>query len=399
MTIETSLKHINSLWGHAPLKACLLTLTELPISEFITGLGHLSGGAIKAPLAVIKLPISFLALLSNNEALKELHTNLLPGLTDVLKSAFKAAICFFNIIWAPCLELLNIEENLKYHKMCGLIGYANSSKTKVIQKPQKNFCDIAGMESVKETLSTEVIRPVQDPTKAAEYGIQFPKGVLLYGPPGCGKTHFAECLAGELGYHFIRVSPGTIGSIYMYGSILNIKQSFEQAISLEPCVLFFDEFDALGETRSDSEHTVNKQKNAEIAELLNQIDKLNQEKRRVLIIAATNYHERLDSALIRDGRFNTQIEISLPDFECRTALFKQLIEKLNKTILDEKGFDYRQLAQLSTNFTCSSIQTIVGKAQGFAFKNSVQISQAIVIQEINKQKEQKKSDSQLAYFL
>ena len=178
------------------------------------------------------------------------------------------------------------------------------------------FDRIAGMEPLKKALINDVVAPLRDPERYRSFGVGIPNGLLLHGPPGCGKTHFAECLGEEIGFPFEAIRPSDVGSTYIYGSQLKVRELFQRARQKAPCVLFLDEVDALVPTRARELH---EHRASEVNEWLTQLDQAGDDT--VFVIAATNRPDRLDPAVLRTGRLDKAFYVSPPDREAREAMF------------------------------------------------------------------------------
>ena len=163
------------------------------------------------------------------------------------------------------------------------------------------FSDVAGMHGLKKILVRDVINPLRNPGKYRKFKVSIPNGILLYGPPGCGKTFIVKKLAEELGYHFIEVSPSCIGSTYIHGTSLNIAKIFTDAKNNKPAILFFDEFEGLVPKRESLGHG-GQFKNEEINEFLTHLN--NAGENQILVVCATNQIDLIDSAILRSGRID-----------------------------------------------------------------------------------------------
>lgn len=191
---------------------------------------------------------------------------------------------------------------------------------RVSRKPDPSglsgFDRIAGMEPLKTTLINDVVAPLRDPERYRRFGVGIPNGVLLHGPPGCGKTHFAECLGEEIGFPFEAVRPSDVGSTYIHGSQLKVRELFQRARQQAPCVLFLDEVDALVPTRARELH---EHRASEVNEWLTQLNRAADDG--VFVIAATNQPDRLDRAVLRTGRLDKTFYVGPPDREARESMF------------------------------------------------------------------------------
>ncbi len=238
--------------------------------------------------------------------------------------------------------------------------------------PDLGFSKIAGMDAMKAMIKEEVIEPLLYPEKNKEYGIEPPNGVLFYGPPGCGKTFFAECLADEVGFNFMKVKPSDVGSMYVHGGQEKISQLFKDAKENAPTILFLDEMDAMIPSRDGS---AGHHYESEVNEWLVQINNCSQNE--IFIIGATNRLNKIDTAVLRSGRFDRKIHIPLPDQDSRKGLFKLHLGKRPK-VLDDT-LDYDSLALKTDGFVCSDITLIVNDAARLAARNGSKISTETVL--------------------
>ena len=215
------------------------------------------------------------------------------------------------------------------------------------------FADIAGMQELKDYLTQKVIFVIQNKELAEQYRITPPNGMLLYGPPGCGKTFFAEKFAEETGFNFMLVKSSDIGSSLVHGTEAKIKQLFEKAQKNNPIVLCFDEFDALVPNRGahGSEYVA-----SEVNEFLAQMN--NCAKKGIFIIATSNRPDKIDPAVLRTGRIDKQVFVPLPDFEARKEMFKMYLAKRPTT--DDVNID--EYAQKTEGYIASDIAFIVNDA-------------------------------------
>lgn len=244
--------------------------------------------------------------------------------------------------------------------------FSNINSEVKVQENKKNFNDISGMQSIKKILMEQVITPLKHPKKLLQYGGSLSKSILFYGPPGCGKTLFAEALAGELALPFFKVSAGDFASIYLSGTVQKINELFTAAIAKSPCVLFMDEFDGIASLRTSYSDSISRSLNAQITELLTQIDKALA--KGVVLVAATNHIHSLDPSIVREGRFNTKILIDLPDKASRKAIFEHYLNKCPY----KENIDYEKLAQISKNLKSSEIQTMVETVINKAFSYALE---------------------------
>jgi transitional endoplasmic reticulum ATPase len=192
-----------------------------------------------------------------------------------------------------------------------------------VERPRVTFADLGGMERMKEEIRMKIILPLQHPEMFAAYGKKAGGGVLLYGPPGCGKTHLARATAGEVRAAFMAVGISDVLDMWIGQSEKNLNALFEQARSHRPCVLFFDEVDALGANRTDmlksgGRHLIN--------QFLSELDGVQTSNDGVLILAATNAPWHLDPAFRRPGRFDRILFVAPPDQVARAEILRILLK-------------------------------------------------------------------------
>lgn len=235
------------------------------------------------------------------------------------------------------LNLLNNEESEAL--------FSNSSS-----KSSTDWTGIAGMQELKSILEIDVIGPISNPFVYEQFGVSIPNGILFYGPKGCGKTFVARNIACKIDYNFIEVNPSDSASIYIHGTQIKINKVFREAAQKAPCVLFFDEFDAFAPIRSDE--NLNHSYRSEVNELLTQLNECN--KRNILFIAATNNPQLIDPAVLRPGRIDKKIFISLPDFEARVELFK-----LYMSDKPQDKIDWIRLGEYTDLYTHVEIKGII----------------------------------------
>ena len=223
---------------------------------------------------------------------------------------------------------------------------------------------VAGMRSVKAMLERDVLLPLVEPALFAKYKLSPPNGILFYGPPGCGKTHIARALARKATRVFMEIKPSDLGSIYLHGSQGRIKALFEEAVVKSPCLLFFDELDALVPMRG---HAGGYQDN-EVNEFLVQLN--NCAERGLLVVGATNRLGSIDTAVSRPGRMDKKVFVGLPDIEARADLFRICLEE--RPVVPVDMID---LARISEGYTCAEITHLCDEAARIALETNREITQ------------------------
>lgn len=244
---------------------------------------------------------------------------------------------------------------------------------------------VAGMKELKDILTSDVINPLRNPAKFERFKVSIPNGIILYGPPGCGKTFIVRKLAEELGYNFFDVKHSDLATPYIHGSVGNIGKAFLIAQENAPAILFFDEISGLVPNRKNIEDLGNGHKEEEVNEFLIQLNDAADKK--ILVVGATNYIDRIDPAVLRPGRFDKKIYVSLPDLEARKALFRM---GLTGRPFD-KNIDFGLLARLTEGFSCADIiEDVIESAARFAANQDLgKIDQNLIKNEIVRVKEPK----------
>ncbi len=253
-------------------------------------------------------------------------------------------------------------------------GFGDGSGGFGVQDPEElpKFDDVGGMEALKVETRDSIGLLLRHPDEAQQYGIEW-NGILLYGPPGVGKTFFAGAIAGEYGMNFIHVSTGDLVASIVGQSARNIEKAFETALDHLPCLLFFDEFDSVAQRRDqnpdqEARRTVN--------QLLTSLE-AHRDERRLLVMAATNSIEHLDPAVIRPGRFDRHIRIDLPDADARRQILRvELAER--PTALD---IDLEDLVRRTEGMTPAAIEKVVEVAALDVFKRATETGQRLELDE------------------
>ena len=238
--------------------------------------------------------------------------------------------------------------------------HATSANVDVQKGKGNGFKDIAGMDQLKQMLTQKVIFILKDKEKAAKYKLLPPNGMLFYGPPGCGKSFFAEKFAEETGFNFMLVKASDLGSIYVHGSQGKIADLFKKAEETKPTIICFDEFDAFVPNRSNTgaEHQA-----GEVNEFLSQLNNCAQ--RGIFVIATSNRPDMIDPAVLRTGRIDKLVYVPMPDKDARREMFKIHLD--GRPCED---LDMEHLAELTDGYIASDIAYIVNDAaMGAAFSD------------------------------
>jgi SpoVK/Ycf46/Vps4 family AAA+-type ATPase len=229
------------------------------------------------------------------------------------------------------------------------------------------FGDIAGLEDLKRTIRLQIVEPFLRPGFFSKFKKRAGGGVLLYGPPGCGKTMMAKAVATECNAQFVSVGISDVLNMYIGESERNLGAIFEKARHEKPCVLFFDEIDALAFSRSkaQSEHT-----RQVVNELLSQLDGFGNDNEGVLILAATNMPWDVDSAMKRPGRFSRQVFVPPPDEVARAYIIE-----LNLRGIPHENIDAARVAALTPHFSGADIEGLVERAKDYVLDEYISSNQ------------------------
>ena len=270
----------------------------------------------------------------------------------------------FLVSWIlPILIFVGIGQYMS-RKMMSKAGGPNSmifgmgkSNAKVYVKSSEGirFSDVAGEDEAKENL-TEVVDYLHNPSKYKEVGADMPKGILLVGPPGTGKTMLAKAVAGEAGVPFFSMSGSEFVEMFVGMGASKVRDLFKQAKEKAPCIVFIDEIDAIGQKR-DGRAGGNDEREQTLNQLLTEMDGF-ESNNGVIILAATNRPESLDPALTRPGRFDRRVPVELPDLKGREEILRVHAKKVR---LDE-SVDFNKIARMASGASGAELANIINEA-------------------------------------
>lgn len=248
-------------------------------------------------------------------------------------------------------------------------------KEMIIQKDQKDsrkrftslqskvtFDNIGGLEELKAKIRLKIIEPFKHPELFRYYGKQAGGGILIYGPPGCGKSLIAKATANEAGTYFIHVKSSDIKSKFVGETEKNIAELFEKAREHQPTIIFFDEFESLGSDRTDAPA----HDKSAVAQLLTEMDSVDSKDQQILLLAATNEPWSVDSALRREGRFGTTLFIPPPDLAARTEILQIHLDSR-----PTEELNYKLLAKLTDGFSGADLKAVCEMATDVPLRESL----------------------------
>jgi transitional endoplasmic reticulum ATPase len=250
------------------------------------------------------------------------------------------------------------------------LGVCNPSALRetVVETPNTTWEDIGGLENVKRELKELVQYPVEHPEMYHKFGMEPSKGVLFYGPPGCGKTLLAKAIANECQANFISIKGPELLTMWFGESESNVRDVFDKARQAAPCVLFFDELDSIAKARGGSAGDAGGAGDRVINQILTEMDGIGK-KKNVFVIGATNRPDIIDSAILRPGRLDQLIYIPLPDLASRMAILKAALRK--SPVAKDVNLDF--LAQHTHGFSGADLTEICQRAVKLAIRESIDV--------------------------
>ena len=238
-----------------------------------------------------------------------------------------------------------------------MFGAGKSNAKIYVQSSQGiRFADVAGEDEAKENLQ-EIVNYLHDPSKYQEIGASMPKGILLVGPPGTGKTMLAKAVAGESQVPFFSISGSEFVEMFVGMGASKVRDLFSQAKEKAPCIVFIDEIDAIGQKRSGGQYGGNDEREQTLNQLLTEMDGFD-DNSGVIILAATNRPESLDPALTRPGRFDRRVPVELPDLKGREEILKVHAKKIKLA----ENVDFGTVARMASGASGAELANIVNEA-------------------------------------
>lgn len=293
----------------------------------------------------------------------QLRNTIAKALSYDADDRFQTAEEFINAIDGKVM----IERQSTKRKILSGGNQKAAESHKPVKKHGEGFKAVAGMEDLKQRLRDEVIEPLHNPEEYKRYGISIPNGMLLYGPPGCGKTFFAKHFAEEVGFNFMCITPATLKSKWVNATQENIAKMFKDAEEQAPTIIFIDEINELVPNRQGDVHEMSR---SAVNEMLAQMDRTGE--KGVFVIGATNYPDMIDPAILRAGRLENKYYVGVPDHSAREALFRLYLA--NRPY--DFGIDYSLLADMTQNYVSADISKIVNDASRKALKRHSRITMA-----------------------
>jgi AAA+ superfamily predicted ATPase len=246
-------------------------------------------------------------------------------------------------------------------------GEAERTRSSSVSSNGLGLDKVAGMHDLKKLLYDQVVTPIRNPERYKRFGLSIPNGILLYGPPGCGKTYIARQLAEELGHSFFEIIPSELASAYVHQPVIKIRELFEEAEAQAPSIVFIDEFEALVPSRAGlSGHQ--QYKAEEVNEFLAHLNGSGE--KRILVIAATNEPNKIDAAVLRTGRLDKHLWVGPPDLEARIEMLSLHLQ--GRPVALE--VDLTLLALVLEGYSASDLRFLVDEAAREALQTADEIN-------------------------
>lgn len=297
-------------------------------------------------------------ILDKNISLKAENPPAILGIVATLLNFLPLGFLIFFFIYTSSMMRKNGGDN-------GIFGIGTTI-SKVSEIPKVSFKDIAGVDEAKEELR-EVVEFLKTPEKFIKAGAKIPKGILLEGDPGTGKTLLAKAVAGESGSAFFTMSGSEFVEMYVGVGASRVRKLFKEAKANKPAIVFIDEIDAVGRSRSNS-HSSNDEREQTLNQLLVEMDGFG-DNENVIVIAATNRVDVLDGALTRSGRFDRKVRVEMPDMESRLAILK--VHSRGKRFSNDVKLE--DIARITPGFSGADLANILNEAAILAARNDREI--------------------------
>ena len=367
---------------------------DVPYSEFISEIKNDNVKSVEIKMQDT-FPYQVIGELKNGQSVQANtpgDVTLLLTLLDDKNVTFdvkRSNSTFWSIFWniVPWVVIIGFWWFIMQRMMQGAGGGANQaftfgrSKAKLFvdNKPKVTFKDVAGAEEVKEEVK-EIIEFLKNPRKFSKYGAKIPKGVLLLGPPGCGKTLIAKAISGEADVPFFSVSGSEFVEMFVGVGASRVRDLFNQARTYAPCIVFIDEIDAVGRHRGAGIGGGHDEREQTLNQLLVEMDGFDPHTG-IIIVAATNRPDILDPALLRPGRFDRRIVVGLPDTKEREEILQ--LHAKGKPITDD--INLKTIAQQTAGFTGADLENLLNEAALLAVRKEIEkITQKEIEEAIDK---------------
>ena len=262
------------------------------------------------------------------------------------------------------------EHNIKRKARLRVYDTQSGTWDDIVEQPGLTFADVGGLDELKESIKLNIIYPFQHPELYRAYGKKLGGGILLYGPPGCGKTYIARATAGESHANFISISLTDVLDMYIGNSEKNLHEIFELARRKAPSVIFIDEIDALGASRQQ----INYHGRTLVNQLLSELDGIKSDNEGILLLGATNTPWYLDPALKRPGRFDRILFVPPPDLKARMEIFKIYLKE--KPMVN---IDFMKLAKKTEKYSGADIRGVCDYSSEIAFQSAMKTRKMVPI--------------------